>query len=121
MKTQLISPGIDCDGRSTTSPPIPCPVDVEKGLRHDGTRVGAAGLSPAWSVVPRRGGWRRECRGRGHRRRRSEEHTSELQSPMYLVCRLLLEKTKKNRQKIKMPSSVDSPRKMTQCPSAESR
>ena len=26
------------------------------------------------------------------RSRRSEEHTSELQSPMYLVCRLLLEK-----------------------------
>src|SRR5437764_11436458 len=25
---------------------------------------------------------------------RSEEHTSELQSPMYLVCRLLLEKQK---------------------------
>src|SRR5437762_9851681 len=32
----------------------------------------------------------------GHRRGddRSEEHTSELQSPMYLVCRLLLEKKK---------------------------
>src|SRR5436189_2938733 len=30
---------------------------------------------------------------------RSEEHTSELQSPMYLVCRLLLEK-KKNRRHI---------------------
>ena len=27
---------------------------------------------------------------------RSEEHTSELQSPMYLVCRLLLEKKKKD-------------------------
>src|SRR5437764_15423605 len=27
---------------------------------------------------------------------RSEEHTSELQSPMYLVCRLLLEKKKYN-------------------------
>src|SRR5437762_6421853 len=26
---------------------------------------------------------------------RSEEHTSELQSPMYLVCRLLLEKKKR--------------------------
>src|SRR5437762_7053039 len=26
------------------------------------------------------------------RTKRSEEHTSELQSPMYLVCRLLLEK-----------------------------
>src|SRR5437879_13063655 len=32
------------------------------------------------------------------RRLRSEEHTSELQSPMYLVCRLLLEK-KKNKYK----------------------
>src|SRR5258708_18100854 len=28
--------------------------------------------------------------------RRSEEHTSELQSPDHLVCRLLLEKKKKN-------------------------
>src|SRR5437763_11274503 len=33
---------------------------------------------------------------------RSEEHTSELQSPMYLVCRLLLEKKKiKKKQKNK--------------------
>src|SRR2546425_4817498 len=31
--------------------------------------------------------------------RRSEEHTSELQSLAYLVCRLLLEKKKKNRIK----------------------
>src|SRR5438445_9997392 len=31
-------------------------------------------------------------RERGHDRRRSEEHTSELQSRQYLVCRLLLEK-----------------------------
>ena len=30
---------------------------------------------------------------------RSEEHTSELQSPMYLVCRLLLEKKKKKQTK----------------------
>src|SRR5438876_2675803 len=29
---------------------------------------------------------------------RSEEHTSELQSPVHLVCRLLLEKKKKNNQ-----------------------
>src|SRR5437764_11656086 len=35
-----------------------------------------------------------------HRREaRSEEHTSELQSPMYLVCRLLLEKKKTKTQK----------------------
>src|SRR5256885_12232666 len=32
------------------------------------------------------------------RRPRSEEHTSELQSPCNLVCRLLLEKKKKQRQ-----------------------
>src|SRR5437879_11314323 len=30
-------------------------------------------------------------------RTRSEEHTSELQSPMYLVCRLLLEEKKKKK------------------------
>src|SRR5437764_14497312 len=36
---------------------------------------------------------RRRRGPRGHQAR-SEEHTSELQSPMYLVCRLLLEKKK---------------------------
>src|SRR3712207_8625980 len=62
----------------------------------------------------RRGGWRRasgRARARGQPRarsktgkgcsrdagRRSEEHTSELQSRQYLVCRLLLEKKKKHK------------------------
>src|SRR5436189_2378373 len=36
-----------------------------------------------------------EVLGMIHQGLRSEEHTSELQSPMYLVCRLLLEKKKK--------------------------
>src|SRR5437764_3964237 len=45
------------------------------------------------SRVPRRSPSRRWT----SRPRRSEEHTSELQSPMYLVCRLLLEK-KNNKQ-----------------------
>src|SRR6478672_13452751 len=36
------------------------------------------------------------CHPRASRRRRSEEHTSELQSRSDLVCRLLLEKKKKN-------------------------
>src|SRR5688500_19421628 len=35
---------------------------------------------------------------RDSRRERSEEHTSELQSPCNLVCRLLLEKKKKHRR-----------------------
>src|SRR5437879_11630639 len=34
----------------------------------------------------------------GEHEARSEEHTSELQSPMYLVCRLLLEKKKKKKR-----------------------
>src|SRR5690348_17479133 len=33
------------------------------------------------------------------RKARSEEHTSELQSPVHLVCRLLLEKKKKKKKK----------------------
>src|SRR6266487_6909749 len=54
-----------------------------------------------------RGVRRRADRGRHARRRRptrqllgadrSEEHTSELQSPVHLVCRLLLEKKKKKK------------------------
>src|SRR2546425_8861095 len=36
------------------------------------------------------------CRCAARLRGRSEEHTSELQSLAYLVCRLLLEKKKKN-------------------------
>src|SRR2546426_7481234 len=50
---------------------------------------------------------------------RSEEHTSELQSPCNLVCRLLLEKKKKNRRDEDAAWSsyrhVASPRRITQC------
>src|SRR5438445_5196779 len=44
---------------------------------------------------------RQDGRGRAGPRgmRRSEEHTSELQSRQYLVCRLLLEKKKKKNRK----------------------
>src|SRR5689334_24045826 len=54
----------------------------------------AAGLRqpPAAGRAGRRG---RLGIGRRQRPRRSEEHTSELQSQFHLVCRLLLEKKKK--------------------------
>src|SRR3712207_8788668 len=52
-------------------------------------RLGLADRRRA-AVLPHRG-----CRARV-RLLRSEEHTSELQSRQYLVCRLLLEKKKKN-------------------------
>src|SRR6266508_5502939 len=50
-----------------------------------------------WSPRPPEAGCRKWCsrpRPRPARERRSEEHTSELQSRGHLVCRLLLEKKK---------------------------
>src|SRR5437764_2897081 len=41
---------------------------------------------------------------------RSEEHTSELQSPMYLVCRLLLEKKKRTKYPSGTPDRKKSKR-----------
>src|SRR2546430_13581078 len=45
---------------------------------------------------------------------RSEEHTSELQSQSNLVCRLLLEKKKKQNRIITI-SHCDDPHKRTRC------
>src|SRR5215813_14408334 len=51
-------------------------------------------------------------RGRTGRPRRSEEHTSELQSRPHLVCRLLLEKKKKkNTIKIKKKKKKNEKKK----------
>src|SRR3712207_8624789 len=68
-----------------------------------GCRRGSATIPPAGGPAGggsrhgrRRGCWRRRPTPRGRRVRegRSEEHTSEIQSRQYLVCRLLLEKKK---------------------------
>src|SRR2546422_5928305 len=39
-------------------------------------------------------------------RKRSEEHTSELQSRLHLVCRLLLEKKKERRRDASLPDAT---------------
>src|SRR3712207_8652144 len=52
---------------------LPAPPGARYRLHHNGGQFGAARAN-----------------------RRSEEHTSELQSRQYLVCRLLLEKNKKH-------------------------
>src|SRR5258707_10832796 len=57
---------------------------------------------------PTRRGMSETCGGAADRRGgrgRSEEHTSELQSRQYLVCRLLLEKKKTKNDKIKRNKS----------------
>src|SRR3712207_6977482 len=79
------------------SPRADLPVGVAAGQQlHDLPLAGAEQVQAGVGgrVLGLRGGRRR----RGERvEHRSEEHTSELQSRQYLVCRLLLEK-KKNTQ-----------------------
>src|SRR5258708_13909777 len=86
---------------------------AQQGLRHeghvvdwvrDGREAGFAIANGVYDLVlldlglPRRDGLSllRELRAKGNEVR-SEEHTSELQSPDHLVCRLLLEKKKQAR------------------------
>src|SRR5256885_7953636 len=67
-------------------------------------RSGDGGTSPSQvqkKMDKTRRRWRMSVRAtRLVYERRSEEHTSELQSPCNLVCRLLLEKKKKTQQRI---------------------
>src|SRR3712207_8566815 len=69
-----------CSARCSPMPPAPTmPIMVEE-------RVLDSKKYSAWPAIT------------GSTCGRSEEHTSELQSRQYLVCRLLLEKKKKNAQ-----------------------
>src|SRR2546422_2656622 len=77
---------------SRTPPPTSLPMDAPRGetpRRYVDRRPSAYwkrfGPPPPPPVLPYPG---------QDRRRRSEEHTSELQSRLHLVCRLLLEKKK---------------------------
>src|SRR5688572_32055066 len=56
-------------------------------------------VKPAWETAARA----RSMQIRRSSRRRSEEHTSELQSQSNLVCRLLLEKKKNTKQNNQQP------------------
>src|SRR5687767_15472580 len=80
---------------------LPICRQIEKVIVALGVHDGEVSGEPAWQcLLPGCFGHRR-----GQRLRnvvsgpcRSEEHTSELQSLAYLVCRLLLEKKKKKTQ-----------------------
>src|SRR5574337_1819664 len=75
----------------------------EKDLeRPSSTRLGARFPyhdSRAMTRPPSQLAWRPDFPGAPREAHRSEEHTSELQSPLNLVCRLLLEKKKKREKK----------------------
>src|SRR5690349_22177175 len=62
------------------------------GLRPARCQPGRHRRHPVGAVLPG------QLRDGGRSRRRSEEHTSELQSRRDLVCRLLLEKKKKKKK-----------------------
>src|SRR5437762_3841980 len=66
----------------------PPPSELYTLSLHDALPISSA----VRAARPRAGRARRPWWSCPRRPRRSEEHTSELQSPMYLVCRLLLEK-----------------------------
>src|SRR5256885_3962969 len=98
--------------RPPRSPLFPYPtlsrsVDIRRPARGNREAAGAAGLEEDRRAATgiegvrraadrdrRRRGWRGgvDLHRDADRRARSEEHTSELQSPCNLVCRLLLEK-----------------------------
>src|SRR3712207_7696886 len=69
--------------------------DVHTQDARDGGATGDRGLDIRAVANRERGAAHDAHEGRGIDDGRSEEHTSELQSRQYLVCRLLLEKKKK--------------------------
>src|SRR2546422_1979410 len=64
----------------------------EPAARYDHTEIARRGLDVVRRPTGGRAVWHE------HEVTRSEEHTSELQSRLHLVCRLLLEKKKKKRK-----------------------
>src|SRR2546425_2438921 len=76
----MVPPQLSTSRRAMASP-RPDPLDV---VENAGSKTRGSTLADRVWGSPSPGGWSR----------RSEEHTSELQSLAYLVCRLLLEKKK---------------------------
>src|SRR2546426_5845340 len=66
---------------------------------HDALPISPASVPSSVSISPEI--WATPAPSTTGSHARSEEHTSELQSPCNLVCRLLLEKKKKKIKKIK--------------------
>src|SRR5437879_2620689 len=78
-------------GKEATNATLPVSLVMTRAIREYAQETGmAVGFKPAGGIRTAKQSldWLR-----------SEEHTSELQSPMYLVCRLLLEKKKEQNKK----------------------
>src|SRR5438105_8184366 len=88
-------PGFRTAATAGRTPACPWPT---RNLRREGRRGRYEALTPATAGlrVPARKG---DAQSSSRWSERSEEHTSELQSRVDLVCRLLLEKKKKRQRK----------------------
>src|SRR2546425_6138467 len=78
------------------------PLGVRRVIGRDDDQAGHAGVPRAIILRMLRTDAARRAVGAAEHDRRSEEHTSELQSLAYLVCRLLLEKKKKKEKVTQM-------------------
>src|SRR5205823_10580562 len=93
------SPGLNCLKTQLFTRTTPVPILTWPSSTNSAAKIVL--LYIAWRPcghcrLAAAGSWEHQCQGS---KRRSEEHTSELQSLAYLVCRLLLEKKKKNQNK----------------------
>src|SRR5438552_7200972 len=91
--------------RATSTRSMPTPIAVTPVRTRAAPRATLARERSHRAPGRAREGWRRGVSRRRQAARgaaasdRSEEHTSELQSPDHLVCRLLLEKKKKKQKR----------------------
>src|SRR5687767_15776234 len=76
-----------------------------RSISRSAKKVERAGLGPGEHLAEDGGGALHLLHA-SDRNPRSEEHTSELQSLAYLVCRLLLEKKKKKNHKIQISEFI---------------
>src|SRR5258708_17281870 len=83
-------------------PQMPIPLMNTQTTQTTNTAVSAALAANAIHQMCQLQAWRSISLELAHLVDRSEEHTSELQSPDHLVCRLLLEKKKTTRQPMRL-------------------
>src|SRR2546422_2206429 len=93
--------GITGHQGSIIFPPHPClgSPSPKSAPPRGSTPPTCSGSAGGWGSSPsssRPSTWSSSPRRRPPATSRSEEHTSELQSPLHLVCRLFLEKKKKS-------------------------
>src|SRR3712207_7170434 len=95
--------------RSTLFPYTTLFRSASPSILESGTLSGSVSRTPH-PTATQDGSCRRYCTWHA---KRSEEHTSELQSRQYLVCRLLLEKKKKS-MPTSLPTQISSPTPIAQ-------